>query len=53
MYVCIYIVKKTDNVPPRLLPISQWPHDNSCTWADDVQLHIAGTNEPKGTQQAK
>ena len=24
-----------------------------CTWAHDVQLHIAGTNEPKSAQQAK
>ena len=26
---------------------------HSCTWAHDVQLHIAGTNEPKSAQQAK
>ena len=32
----MYIVKKPDNVPSRLLPISQWPHGNSCTWAHDV-----------------
>ena len=24
---------------------------NSCTWAHDVRLHIAGTSEPKSTQQ--
>ena len=29
----IYVVKKTDNVPSRLLPILQWPQSNSCTWA--------------------
>ena len=23
------------------------------TWAHDVRLHIAGTNEPKSAQQAK
>ena len=26
---------------------------SSCTWPDDVWLHIAGTNEPKSTLQAK
>ena len=26
---------------------------NSCTWAHDVRLHIAGTSEPKSAQQAK
>ena len=26
---------------------SQWLSGNSCTWAHDVRLHIAGTNEPK------
>ena len=35
----------------RLLP--QWLCVNSCTWAHDVRLHIAGTNEPKSAQQAK
>ena len=29
----------------QLLP--QWLCGNSCTWEHDVQLHIAGTNEPK------
>ena len=54
MYVCMYICSQKDRqCAPRLLPISQWPHDNSCTWADDVQLHIAGTNEPKSAQQVK
>ena len=47
------VVKKTDNVPSQLLPIRQWPHGNSCTWAHDVRLHIAGTNEPKSAQQVK
>ena len=39
--------------PPgsRLSP--QWLCGNSCTWAHDVRLHIAGTNEPKSAQQAK
>ena len=31
----------------------QWLCGNSCTWAHDVRLHIAGTNEPKSAQQAK
>ena len=26
---------------------------NSCTWAHDVRLHIAGTNEPKSPPQTK
>ena len=33
------VVKKTDNVPSRLLPIHQWPHGNSCTWAH-MCMHI-------------
>ena len=37
----IYVITKT-MCPP-----------GSCTWAHDVQLHIAGTNEPKSAQQAK
>ena len=41
------------NVPSRLLPIRQWPHGNSRTWAHDVQLHIAGTDEPRSPQQVK
>ena len=55
IYICIYIysVKKTDNVPSRLLPIRKWLHGNSCSWAHDVRLHIAGTNEPKSAQQFK
>ena len=31
----------------------QWLCDNSCTWAHDARLHIAGTNEPKSAHQAK
>ena len=31
----------------------QWLCGNSWTWAHDVRLHIAGTNEPKSAQQAK
>ena len=30
----------------------QWFCENSCTWAHDVWLLIAGTNEPKSVQQA-
>ena len=51
--IYIYIFKKTDNVPSQLLPIHQWPHGNSCTWAHDVRLHIACTNEPNSVQQVK
>ena len=40
-----------DSVPSRLSP--QLYCGISCTWAHDVQLHIAGTNEPKISQQAK
>ena len=53
MCVYIYVVKKTGNMTSRLLPIRRWPHDNSCTWAHDVRLHIAGTNEPNNAQQVK
>ena len=45
----IYAIMK--NVPYRLSP--QWLCGNSCSWAHDVRLHIAGTNEPKSAQQAK
>ena len=35
----IYIlVKKTDNMSSRLLPVCQWPHGNPYTWAHDVRL---------------
>ena len=47
----IYICNYENNVPSQLS--SQWLYGNPCTWAHDVQLHIAGTNEPKGAQQAK
>ena len=40
-------------MPSRLLPILQWPHGNSCTWAYDVRLHIAGASEPKSAQQVR
>ena len=53
IYIYIYIVEKTDNVLSRLLPIRQWPYGNSCAWTHDVRLYIAGTNEPKSTQQVK
>ena len=45
------ICNHENNVPSRLSP--QWLCGNSCTWAHDVRLHIAGTNEPKSAQQAK
>ena len=47
MYVCNH----EDNLPSRLSP--QWLSGNSCTWAYDVQLHTAGTNEPKSAQEGK
>ena len=53
-HIYIYICsQKKDNVSSRLLPICQWPHGNSCTWANEVQLHIADTDEPKSAQQVK
>ena len=39
------------NMPSRLSP--QWLCRNSCTWAHDVRLHIARTNEPNSAQQAR
>ena len=51
IYVHICVVKKPDNVPSLSLSICQWPYGNSCTWAHDVELHIAGTSEPKSAQQ--
>ena len=44
---------KRHNVPSQLLPKSQWPHGNLCTWAHGVLLHIAGTSEPDCAQQVK
>ena len=40
IYICkyIHVAKKTDNVPFRLLPIRQWLHSNSQTWARDVHF---------------
>ena len=35
----MYVVKKTNNVPSRLLPICQWPHGNSCTWAHESKQY--------------
>ena len=29
----IHVIKKTGNVPSRLLPVYQCFHGNSCTWA--------------------
>ena len=47
----LYIYNHENNVPSELSP--QWLYGNSYTWAHDVRLHIAGTNEPKSAQQAK
>ena len=43
MYLCI--CNHENNVPSRLSP--QWFRSNSCTWAHDVRLNIAGSNVPK------
>ena len=47
IYIYIYVIMKTI-CPPGY-------HHNGfvATWAHDVRLHIAGTNEPKSAQQAK
>ena len=50
IYIYIYICYHENNVPSRLSP--QWVCGNSCTWAHDVRLHIAGNNEPKSALQA-
>ena len=46
----VYLIMKT-TCPPGYH--KQWLCGNSCTWAHDARLHIAGTNEPKSVQQAK
>ena len=51
IYIYIYICYHENNVPSWLSP--QWVCGNSCTWGHDVQLNIAGTNEPKSAQQAE
>ena len=43
MYLCM--CNHESNVPSRLSP--QWLRSNSCTWAHDVRLNIAGSNVPK------
>ena len=45
------IVNQESNVPSRLSP--QEICGKSCTWADDVWFHSAGTNEQKSTQESK
>ena len=50
IYIHIYKCNHENNVPSQLSP--QWLCGNSCTWVHDVQLHIAGTIEPKSAQQA-
>ena len=56
----IYFIPKTKgtntavvkyNVPSRLSP--QKLCGNSCFWAHDIWLNIAGTNESKSAQKAK
>ena len=41
MYVCNH----ENNLPIWLLP--QWLCGNLCTWVHNVQLHVAGTREPR------
>ena len=50
IYILYMLYYHKNNVPSRLSP--QWLCGNSCTWAHDVRLHIAGTNEPKSAQEA-
>ena len=49
----ICIIKKTENVSFRLLPIRHWSCGNLCNWAHDAHSHIPGTSEPKHAQQVK
>ena len=51
IYIYIYICNHENNVLSRLSP--QWFYGDSCTWAHDVRLQIAGTNELESAQQAK
>ena len=37
----------------QILYGKKWLCGYSCTWAHDVRLHIAGTNETKSAQQPK
>ena len=46
IYICIYMKQCTQRLS------LQWLCGNSCTWAYDVWLHMAGTNEPKSAQKA-
>ena len=46
-----YASNHENNESSRLSP--QWFCGNSCTRAHDAQLHIAGTNETKSSQQVK
>ena len=47
IYIYIYYILNILYISP------QWLCGNSCNCAHNVQLHIAGTNEPKSAQQAK
>ena len=42
--ICVCPCNHEINVLSRLSP--QWLCCNSCTLANDLRLHIAGTNEP-------
>ena len=63
IYIYIYISQKQDGrniyaIMKTMRSVSyyhneQWLCSNSCTWANDVRLHIADTNEPIIAQQTK
>ena len=55
MYIHKYIhilYNYENSVHSRLSP-QCWLFGNSCTWAHDAWLHIAGTNQINSAQQAK
>ena len=51
IFVCTCICIHENNAPSSWLS-QQWLCGNSCIWAHDVRLYIAGTNEPKCAQEA-
>ena len=58
IYIYIYIIlytcsQKKDNVLSRLFSTNGHMVTQGSTWAHDVQLNIADTDEPKSAQQVK
>ena len=47
-----YVIMKT-MCSPVITTMALWQIMHLGTWAHDVRLHIADTNEPKNVQQAK